>query len=442
MVKAVIVTDLGFGDSGKGTITDFLVRRLGARLVVRHNGGAQAGHTVVLSDGRAHTFSQFGAGTFVPGVRTFLSRFMVVHPGGLLEEARVLRGKGVSDALERISIDPRALVITPFHQAANRLREVLRGNARHGSCGLGVGETTRHSLEHPHECVRAGELLDLEALKNKLLRVQQRYWQEFSQHRRELALHPLGATEMVLLESPETSAHFLEQARGIAGLVQDPGPIDGTVIFEGAQGVLLDEWRGFHPYTTWSTCTFDNAQTLAQEWGAQVTRLGVVRSYATRHGAGPFPTEDEGLRWPEPHNRWGPWQESFRSGHFDAVLFRYAVECCGGLDGLAVTHLDRLRPGWKVCRGYGRIDAELYRQGRILPGPFTDLDYQERLGKALEKVSLDYQKMSQSRAFCEQLSQVAEAPVMVTSHGPTPEEKSFTEYGEGVLATPCRLKAL
>ena len=81
--EAHIVVDLGFGDSGKGTVTDHLVRQTGARLVVRFNGGAQAGHTVVLADGRSHTFSQLGAGSFVAGVRTHLSRFMLVHPGGL-----------------------------------------------------------------------------------------------------------------------------------------------------------------------------------------------------------------------------------------------------------------------------------------------------------------------------------------------------------------------
>ncbi|HIB66122.1 MAG TPA: adenylosuccinate synthetase, partial [Phycisphaerales bacterium] len=170
MVKAIIVVDLGFGDSGKGTITDALVRQTDAAWVVRFNGGAQAGHAVVTEDGREHIFSQFGAGTFVPGVRTYLSRFMVLHPGGLLREAEVLEGKGVENALSRVVIDPRARVITPFHQAANRLREILRGDERHGSCGLGVGETMHHSLEFPEEGVVADDLSHQERLFRKLCR--------------------------------------------------------------------------------------------------------------------------------------------------------------------------------------------------------------------------------------------------------------------------------
>ena len=248
-----LITDLGFGDSGKGTLTDTLVERLGAGWVVRFNGGAQAGHNVVLADGRHHTFSQFGAATFQPGVRTFLSRYMVIHPGGLLEEARALSKKGVPDAMERLHIDPEARVITPFHQAANRLREVLRGEARHGSCGLGVGETMHHSLEYSGEGVVARDLADPSDLERKLARIQQRYWSEFRPWRRELAEHPLAKSELETLESAEATELFLAQALAVAGRVGEERPRSGVVVFEGAQGVLLDEWRGFHPYTTWST---------------------------------------------------------------------------------------------------------------------------------------------------------------------------------------------
>src|SRR5437763_7917023 len=120
-MRAFVVVDLAFGDSGKGLLTDFLVRRTGARMVVRYNGGAQAGHNVVAPDGRHHTFAQFGAGTLVPGVRTFLSRFVAVHPTALLREEAALAGIGVADAFGRIAVSEAALVITPFHQAANRL---------------------------------------------------------------------------------------------------------------------------------------------------------------------------------------------------------------------------------------------------------------------------------------------------------------------------------
>lgn len=416
MVKAVIVADLGFGDSGKGTVTDFLVRELGAQWVVRYNGGAQAAHNVVTDDGRHHTFSQFGSGTFVPGVRTYLSRFMVLHPGGLLEEARVLAEAGVGDAFQRVFIDPQVRVITPFHQAANRLREVLRGEARHGSCGLGVGETVHHSLEYPAEGVRAGDLLDAGRLRRKLVHIQRRYWQEFSGFRAQLQRHPLGAAEMEVLDGAEACEQFLEESCRVALRVSRERPESGAVVFEGAQGVLLDEWRGFHPYTTWSTCTFDNALKLAEEWGMEPYRLGVVRSYATRHGAGPFPSEDSTLDVPEPHNEWGDWQHGFRLGWLDLVLLRYAVQVCGGLDGLAVTHLDRFQPGWKVATSYGRVQA-------LQPGPFTDLGYQELLTQQLERAVPQYRELTSVEDLYSCLATLG--PIMLGSWGPTAADKRW-----------------
>lgn len=418
MLRGVIVTDLGFGDSGKGTVTDALVRRLGAGLVVRHNGGAQAGHNVVLEDGRNHTFSQLGAGSFVQGVRTHLSRYMVIHPGGLLEEAKLLESKKVENVLSRLTIDPRAKVITPFHQAANRLREVLRGEARHGSCGLGVGETMHHWIEHPEEAVTAWDLFHPEHLQSKLCRVQQRYWQEFAGSRTELMRDPLGVTEMGILESAHAGIVFMNRARQLAPLVRELQPPEGTVIFEGAQGVLLDEWRGFHPHTTWSTCTFDNALELLREWGGEPYRLGVVRSYATRHGAGPFPTEDRDLTLPEPHNCWGPWQEGFRLGWLDSVLLKYAVEVCGGVDGLALTHLDCLKPGWKLCTGYQGLN-------RLEPGPFMDLDYQEELSRKLMTARPVYREITDEAQLCAALETVADAQVVLKSYGPTPSDKQL-----------------
>src|ERR1700736_3433551 len=107
-----MVVDLAFGDCGKGTIVDFLARQTGAHTVVRFNGGPQAAHNVVTDDGRHHTFSQFGSATFVPGVRTFLSRFMLLEPYALFNEAAHLREVGISDALSRLLIDGRCSIIT------------------------------------------------------------------------------------------------------------------------------------------------------------------------------------------------------------------------------------------------------------------------------------------------------------------------------------------
>lgn len=406
--RAIVIADLGFGDSGKGSMTDYLVRHTGARLVVRYNGGAQAGHTVVTADGREHTFSQLGSGTFVEGVRTHLSRFMIVHPTGLLVELKHLAELGVDDALERLTMSPECRLITPFQQAANRLRELLRGHDRHGSCGLGVGET----MQDGEDSLRAWELASPRLARRKLVRLQARKWAELAPFRRQLDPAELG-----VLESRAVGERWLESVRDLlqrVAFAEDLPPRSGPLVLEGAQGVLLDEWRGFHPHTTWSTCTFDNALELLRDWPGQVVRLGVLRSYATRHGAGPFPTEDPRLDWPEPHNRTGPWQGAFRRGWPDAVLGRYAVAACGGLDALALTHMDRCRDGWRL--------AFAYRDGELALGPFRDLDYQTRLNRRLNQARPVYRTVHRHE-LAEALAAELQVPLWIESWGPRAQDK-------------------
>lgn len=360
---AHLVVDLGFGDAGKGHVVDALVRRTGARWVVRSNGGAQAGHTVVLDDGRAHTFAQIGAGTFVAGVRTWLTDGMVVHPTALALEADVLAGKGVSDALGRVSASASCRVITPWHQAANRLRERARGDARHGSCGVGFGETVGDALSHPDDTVRLGMLLDGVRVRSVLARVRERKRQELR------ALAVVGDAEWSAFEDDALAERWLDRASSVAraiGIVEPDAvpPIDGDVIFEGAQGVLLDQTSGFAPHTTWSDCTFAPQEAELDRWGWAHARrrIGVLRTYHVRHGPGPLPTETPALAvLPEPHNADGPWQGRFRRGFFDLALARHALEIVGGVDTLALTHLDALArelagAAWIAVDGACRVD--------------------------------------------------------------------------------------
>jgi adenylosuccinate synthase len=367
-LQAIVVVDLGFGDAGKGLLTDYLVRTRGATLVVRYNGGAQAGHNVVAPDGRHHTFSQFGAGLFVDGVGTVLSRHVVVHPTGLLAEAAALEAKGVQDPLSRIRISERARVITPFHQAANRLREIARGAARHGTCGVGVGEAVEDSRARPGQVVVAGDLRHPDRLAAKLQRLRATKWPEIESlawpsapgvERERGVFTDDGVIEEWIGEATRLGHH--EVIVSDESLAESLGAA-GTVLFEGAQGVLLDEVYGFHPYTTWSCCTARNALELIQEAapGSRVERIGVVRSHAVRHGPGPLPTETAALQGVvTEHNRDDEWQGPVRYGWFDAVLTRYALEVVGDVDALLLTHAD-LPPrlaAWNVCSGYRTTDG-------------------------------------------------------------------------------------
>ena len=256
-----IVTDLMFGDSGKGSLVDYLVRQTGAKTVVRFSSGPQAGHNVVLSDGRRHNFHMFGAGSFVPGTRTHLSSFTLVSPYHLMLEADLLSNQGVYDVINHLTVDSQAKVITPYHIAANRLRELLRGGNRHGSCGLGIGETMGDSIEYPDETIYVGDLRSPVFTLARLESVRQRKLAEFKLRRDEI-VECGGQNYLADLEdvglSLDIARYWLEFSAQVKIVGDDHLKAllaEGHVIFEGAQGVLLDEWYGFHPYTTWNTTT-------------------------------------------------------------------------------------------------------------------------------------------------------------------------------------------
>lgn len=380
--RHTVVVDLGYGDAGKGTVVDWLCASRPVHAVVRFNGGPQAAHNVVTPDGRHHTFAQFGSGT-LGGARTHLSRFVLVDPLALAREADHLRELGIPDPYGGLTVDRDALLVTPYHRAANQERERRRGDRRHGSCGMGVGEAVAYSLDHPDLAPRAGDAASPIVLRRKLLALRDAVAAEFG----ELPVPPVTACA-------EAFHLFAARVAIVDRLALRRLLAAGECVFEGAQGVLLDEWRGFHPYTTWSTTTVDNAVALLGEAGADVParRLGVVRTYTTRHGAGPLVTEDPALTaaLPDAHNGTGAWQGSFRVGHFDAVAHRYAVEVSGGLDALAVTHADvaAARDDLRICEAYRLADGDRPADGdrtwrRIEPGPFTDLGYQEALARRL-----------------------------------------------------------
>jgi len=419
MSNVVVLAGMGFGDEGKGSFIDFLAREQNAGLVVRYNGGCQAAHAVVLADGRHHTFSQFGSGTFTPWCRTHLSRYMLVQPGSMLAENKHLESLGVHDAFDRTTIDGAALITTRFHAAVNRLREMSRDRSRHGSCGLGIGETVVDFLAHGGDVLYAASMRDPVVLRSKLA---------FLQAVNRMKVEDLKPTESPMwdeewkwLSDPmfiEAEAQACEELVARAEIV--PGDWldeqiekDGRILFEGAQGVLLDQYAGFMPYCTRSTTSFDNALTLLSGHKVPVTRMGIIRSYFTRHGAGPMPTEDEALAIPEMHNCLNTWQQDFRRGHFDMVLFRYALQALGGVDQIVVTHMDKRPNPQKICTGYDSPAASLLPPGD-LPGQF-------RLAELLAKATPIYEPCYD---LVSDIEEEAGRPVTYLSYGPLAMDKS------------------
>ena len=283
---------------------------------------------------------------------------------------------------------------------------------------MGIGETAAYALAHPADAPTAGDCTSRTALRRTLTLLRDRLTD---------ALGPLDAPPVdACVDAFRAFADHvtLVDETHLPRLLHQ-----GPVVFEGAQGVLLDEWHGFHPYTTWSTTTFDGAESLLAEAGLPraALRLGVVRTYTTRHGPGPLVTEDPALATalPEWHNGHGRWQGAFRGGHFDAPAHAYAIAACGGVDGLAVTHLDApARHGaLRIVRRYRTPDGPMDRIPAALPG---DLARQQRLTERLSSARPDRWQSpgGDPGAWTDALSDALSAPVLLTSHGPTAADKA------------------
>lgn len=452
MTRAVWLAGLGYGDEGKGTMIDALARFHDSKLVVRYNGGAQAGHNVVLPDGRHHCFSQFGAATFA-GASTHLSRFMLVNPVTLLAEARHLSSIGIPDPFTAVTADAEALVTTPFHMAANRIRELERSGGRHGSCGMGIGETMSDFI-HGGVVIRVADLQDPDKL-HKLLKQQQeaklaQVQKSYERASLMAAVHSAQPTnhlqtEMDLLTNPKTidrvltaCAAFTDKVRIVDGAwLQKEFTKHEVVLFEGAQGVLLDQTFGFQPHTTWTDITFKNAATLTPS-DVEVTRLGVIRSFMTRHGAGPLVTEATRPAWTEKdHNVTNTWQQSFRAGFLDLVAVQYAVEVLGGIDGLTMTHLDVPLEPWvdhyRPTVGDRDPDPELFQTAgtwvqKIKVSSTTNFARQERVTRELQRLKpvMGFEDLTDDRMlYAKSFAQDLGTKLVATSHGPTYDGKLF-----------------
>jgi adenylosuccinate synthase len=342
MNEAYLVAGLFYGDEGKGATVDYLVRETGANLVIRYNGGAQAGHSVVAPEGRHHIFSQFGSGTFSPGVRTFLSRYMMVNPLSMMTEEAQLRAVGVDDAFSRTMVDARALIITPFQKAVNKIQQNLY--KAHNSCGMGIGQTRADHIAHKDKVLFAGDLRHHDVLRRKL-----NFMQEISLQK---VLHldldeTQGAADVLLGGKSSVDWLMAEYVKWPAKLVETEEEAfheAGSVVFEGAQGVLLDEVHGEVGFNTWTDCTFHNAFVLLNRsgWKGLFHKIGVLRTYLTRHGDGPLPTEQSWMpaTYPERHNASDGPQGKFRKGLFSEELLDRSLKICGGVHGFALNHMD------------------------------------------------------------------------------------------------------
>ncbi len=444
--KNIVVTGLGFGDEGKGTIVEYLAWRYLAECVVRYNGGPQAAHNIVLETLLHHCFSQFGSATFQRHVKTFLSSQTVVNPITLLSEASILLEKGVKNPLERLIVSPSCLVVTPFHGHHNRMLELSRGNDRHGSCGMGVGQTIKDAGYLGEMALRLNDLVDYETAKRKLDFLWRLKMDQTEQLLDVSSDNDALRQEFGRLSAPGFVEDLLEAYASIVPHldISDQPQASGTLVFEGAQGMLLDVNHGFHPHVAKSDASpRAAARVSAKHWpGHDTIKVGVLRAYATRHGAGPFVTEDLGLTKaiPDMHNGMREWQGGFRIGWFDAVAASYAIEAAGGIDYLALTNLDRIRDfgGAKICVGYeyaGNLPFDGYCEAsrvggkqiieRIIMVDNPSVERQIALTAILADCRPIYSTIAfrDPKVYVQRLETILGVPVGIVSSGPTLQDK-------------------
>lgn len=284
MRKISVVIGANYGDEGKGLVTDYLAYQ-SPSMVVRFNGGAQAGHTVVTPGGLRHVFHHFGAGTFT-GSPTYLSKYFAVSPMFFHSEYLKLKGHGLDPI---VFIDPRCVVTTPYDIMLNQAIEASRGVLKYGSCGMGFGETLERCNGQSafrltvEDCMDGGVFQILDEIRN--------IWIPFRANQMKCKVdESLLKDDMILAKFMLDIQQMLSHCT--VGFLQDI-VADFDLIFEGAQGLLLDQDHHNFPHVTRSKTGKKNALKIISDESlfGDTTFYYVSRTYLTRHGAGPMSYE-------------------------------------------------------------------------------------------------------------------------------------------------------
>lgn len=366
----VVVVGSQWGDEGKGKIVDWLSER--ADVVVRFQGGHNAGHTLVI-DGKVFKLSLLPSGIVRPGKLSVLGNGVVVDPWALVKEIETLRGQGVEITADNFQIAEQCTLILPFHRELDALREDARDGVKIGTTRRGIGPAYEDKVGR--RALRMCDLASEEAISNRL--------DILLTHHNALRKGldaPLIDKDALMAEVSEIAPKIVEFIKPVWRTLDGMRRDEKRVLFEGAQGMLLDVDHGTYPFVTSShTISGQAAAGSGMGPGSLGYVLGITKAYTTRVGAGPFPTElndDVGQRLGERGHEFGTVTgRSRRCGWFDAVLVRQSV-AVGGITGIALTKLDVL-DGFeelKVCTGYkingevvDYLPAEMAAQAQVEP---------------------------------------------------------------------------
>lgn len=320
-MEAIITVGLGFGDEGKGSIVHHLADD--KTLVVRYNGGFQAEHNVYCG-GKHHTFSQLGSGSF-KGADTYLSENMIINPSAFnMEYSSFEKTSGISP---KVYINEDCLVTTKYHEALCRDREKY---TFHGSCGVGVG-ATREMWSKTGDGLFASDLISHSKTKRKLNWIRQWCQDQVPYNEYYSPLEYVDFNEEIFRLNEPDYANIVGRDFRFSNYEK--------IVFEGSQGMGLDQTYGTIPHTTYSNITPEFAKDICKEFGIDYKILGITRAHQTRHGNGPLQYEIRSNFCDDDNINTESFAGKFRFAHLDLdMLSSYAKMC--EVDSLAVNHLD------------------------------------------------------------------------------------------------------
>jgi len=421
MGKNVVVIGTQWGDEGKGKIVDLLTDKADA--VVRFQGGHNAGHTLVIK-GEKTVLHLIPSGILRDEVRCLIGNGVVLSPSALLEELDMLAEGGV-EARSRMGISESCPVILPYHIALDQAREAARGKKAIGTTGRGIGPCYEDKVSR--RGIRLGEMLDADHFKERLREVMD--YHNFS-------LEHLFKFDTV--DYQEVLDEALAQAEQMRPLIEDvPGTLHTlrrqgrSVMFEGAQGALLDIDHGTYPYVTSSNTTAGGAATGSGVGPRDIDYvLGIVKAYTTRVGAGPFPTElfdDDGEHLGVKGHEFGATTgRKRRCGWLDTVALRRSLQI-NSVTGMCITKLDVLdgMDTVKICVAY-KLDGKEVDTPPVGADRFEQCEpvfiempgWQESTVGAKSRDELP----EAARAYLRKVEELCETPIDIISTGPDREE--------------------
>ena len=418
MAKNVVVIGTQWGDEGKGKLVDWLTESVQG--VVRFQGGHNAGHTLVIG-GKKTVLHLIPSGVLRPGVDCFIGNGVVVSPSALLEEIETLEKSGVS-VEGRLKISEACPAILSYHVAVDKAREAAAGAGKIGTTGRGIGPAYEDKVAR--RAIRLQDLFHRERLAAKLGEVLDFHNFVLKHYFKTETVDFQKTLDEALLAAERVKPYIADVPR----LLFEANKAGKNLLFEGAQGTLLDIDHGTYPFVTSSNCV-SGAAAAGAGVGPQMLHyvLGITKAYTTRVGSGPFPTElDDAVGRhlaTKGHEFGATTGRARRTGWFDAAALKRSIQI-NGVTGLCVTKLDVLDgvERLSICMGYKSRDGSVRDMLPFGAEAAADCEpiYEELPGWTESTVGVcDYDKLpANARAYLSRMEEVCGAPIDMISTGP------------------------